>query len=99
MADRSISRQQVLHVARLARLSLGGDEVTRMTDELGAILGYVRHLQELDTTGLEPTSQVAVTCMPLRDDAPVEGVARDVVLDQSPDAGPEGFAVPAFREE
>lgn len=99
MADSTISREEVLHVARLARLSLGDDEVTRMTDELGAILGYVRHLQELDTSGLEPTSHVAVRCMPLRDDEPLEGVARDAVLEQSPNAGPDGFVVPAFREE
>ncbi len=57
MADK-ISREEVLHVARLARLTFSEAEVERFTEQLSAILAYMEKLEELDTTGVEPTSHV-----------------------------------------
>jgi aspartyl-tRNA(Asn)/glutamyl-tRNA(Gln) amidotransferase subunit C len=54
----NLSRDDVVKLARLARLSLSDDEVSHFQSELGAILGYVEKLADADTTGLEPTSQV-----------------------------------------
>jgi len=53
-----LSRDDVLKLARLARLRLSDDEVSKLQDELSEILGYVEMLQKVDTDGLEPTSQV-----------------------------------------
>ena len=53
-----ISREEVIHVARLARLSFSEAEVARFTEQLSAILTYMDKLGELDTTGVEPTSHV-----------------------------------------
>ena len=99
MSSPPISREQVLHVARLARLELDEDDIERMTVELGAILRYVEVLGEVDTSGVEPTAQVGVTSLPLRSDEREPGLERDVVLGQSPGTAHEGFAVPGFLDE
>lgn len=54
----NLTRDDVLKLARLARLELTDDEVTLFSRELGEILQYVEQLQAVDVTGLEPTSQV-----------------------------------------
>ncbi len=53
-----LKREDILKLARLARLHLGDDEVERFRGEISAILGYVEQLQATDTKGLEPTYQV-----------------------------------------
>lgn len=53
-----LTRDDVLKLARLARIELSDEEVTEFTAEFSAILGYVEKLQSVDTAGLEPTSQV-----------------------------------------
>ncbi len=50
----TLSNEQVKHIAKLARLPLAEDELTKYASDLNAILGYVEQLQELDTTGVEP---------------------------------------------
>ena len=52
----AISSDDVLHVARLARLRLTDDEVERMTDQLSTIIGHVEQLSSLDLSGVEPTA-------------------------------------------
>ncbi len=99
MSQPPISREQVLHVARLARLALSDDDIDRMTGELGAILEYVKVLGEVDTSAVEPTAQVGAPSLQLRADEPARGVERETVLAQSPSAAHDGFAVPGFLEE
>ncbi len=53
-----LSREDVLKLAQLARISLSEEEVDAFADELSAILGYVELLSSVDVTGLEPTNQV-----------------------------------------
>ena len=53
-----LTRDDVLHLARLARLELSDAEVQKMQLELDSILGYVEQLQDVDMTGLSPTTQV-----------------------------------------
>ena len=53
-----LSRDQVLHVARLARLELTDDEVERYSGELSKVLDYIEKIEELDLTDVEPTSHV-----------------------------------------
>jgi aspartyl-tRNA(Asn)/glutamyl-tRNA(Gln) amidotransferase subunit C len=90
-----IDREQVLHVAKLARLKLTDDEVERMTGELSHILEHVERMEALDLEGVEPTSHVVALENVLRDDAPRESLPRERALDQAPDATEDGFRVPS----
>ena len=90
-----IDRDEVLHVARLARLALSEEEIEPMARELSAISGYVAKIGELDLDGVPPTSHVVEVTGHLREDVPHECLPRDVVLDQAPDATDEGFLVPS----
>jgi aspartyl-tRNA(Asn)/glutamyl-tRNA(Gln) amidotransferase subunit C len=97
--SRAIDREQVLHVAKLARLTLHADEVPAMTEQLVKILAHVAQLQEVNTDGIEPTAQVSVDRLPLREDVIRASVPREVALAQAPDTAGGGFVVPAFIEE
>ena len=94
-----IDRESVLHVAKLARLTLHGDEVPALTEQLVKILGHVEQLQEVNTDGVEPTAQVSVDRLPLREDVVRAGVPRELALSQAPETASGGFVVPAFIEE
>jgi aspartyl-tRNA(Asn)/glutamyl-tRNA(Gln) amidotransferase subunit C len=90
-----IDREQVLHVAKLARLRLSDEEVERMAGELSAILEHVNRINELDLDGVEPTSHVVELQNVLREDVPHESLSREKALEQAPDAGEDGFRVPS----
>jgi aspartyl-tRNA(Asn)/glutamyl-tRNA(Gln) amidotransferase subunit C len=90
-----ISRDQVLHVARLARLKLTDDEVERMQGELSSILDHIETISELDLEGVEPTSSVVQLENVLRDDVPRPSLPRERALANAPDATEDGFRVPS----
>jgi aspartyl-tRNA(Asn)/glutamyl-tRNA(Gln) amidotransferase subunit C len=90
-----IDRQQVLHVARLARLELSEDEVERMSGELSGILEHVERMNELELDGVEPTSHVVVLENVLRADEPRPSWPRERVLDEAPDSAEGAFRVPS----
>ena len=92
---RMIERDQVLHVARLARLRLSDEEVDRMAGELSQILEHVETMNELQLDGVEPTSHVVELQNVLREDIPRESLPRERALDQAPDAADGGFRVPS----
>jgi aspartyl-tRNA(Asn)/glutamyl-tRNA(Gln) amidotransferase subunit C len=73
-----LTREDVLKLAKLARLSLTDEEVEEFRHELSDILGYVQQLQDLDVTGLEPTTQVSGLKNVMRDD-----VIRDYGIDKA----------------
>jgi aspartyl-tRNA(Asn)/glutamyl-tRNA(Gln) amidotransferase subunit C len=90
-----IDREQVLHVARLARLRLSDEEVARMQRELSTILDHIEKLNELDLEGVEPTSHVVELENVLREDVPRPSLPREKALEQAPDAAAGGFRVPS----
>ena len=90
-----IDREQVLHVARLARLRLTDDEVTRMAGELSTILDHIEKINELDLDDVEPTSHVVEVENVLRADEPRESWPRERILDPAPDPADGGFRVPS----
>jgi aspartyl-tRNA(Asn)/glutamyl-tRNA(Gln) amidotransferase subunit C len=90
-----IDREQVLHVARLARLKLSDEEVDRMAGELSGILEHVEHISELDLEGVEPTSHVIALENVLRPDEPRPSWSRDEVLQSAPDPASGAFRVPS----
>jgi aspartyl-tRNA(Asn)/glutamyl-tRNA(Gln) amidotransferase subunit C len=95
MIQRVIDREQVLHVARLARLKLADEEVERMASELSGILEHVEHINELDLGGVEPTSHVVAVENVLRPDEPRPSWPRDDVLESAPDPASGSFRVPS----
>jgi aspartyl-tRNA(Asn)/glutamyl-tRNA(Gln) amidotransferase subunit C len=89
-----IDRDQVLHVARLARLRLAEEEVATMSRELSSVLGHIEKISELDLEGVAPTSHVIELENVFRADEPRESWPRERVLEGAPDAAHGGFRVP-----
>jgi aspartyl-tRNA(Asn)/glutamyl-tRNA(Gln) amidotransferase subunit C len=90
-----IDREQVLHVAKLARLSFSDEEVDRLAPELSKIVEYVEQMDRLDLDGVEPTSHVVELQNVLREDVPRESLPKERALEQAPDATADGFRVPS----
>jgi aspartyl-tRNA(Asn)/glutamyl-tRNA(Gln) amidotransferase subunit C len=90
-----IDRDQVLHVARLARLRLSDAEVESMTRELSSILDHVEKINELELDDVEPTSHVVELENVLREDDPRPSWPRERVLAEAPDVAGGGFRVPS----
>jgi aspartyl-tRNA(Asn)/glutamyl-tRNA(Gln) amidotransferase subunit C len=90
-----IGREEVLHVARLARLEVSEEEIEPMARELSAVLDHVATIGELDLDGVAPTSHVIEVTGALRPDVPRPSFERDVILAQAPAAAQDGFLVPS----
>jgi aspartyl-tRNA(Asn)/glutamyl-tRNA(Gln) amidotransferase subunit C len=94
-----IEREQVLHVAKLARLRLDDAEVEAMARELSGILEHVDRIASLDLDGVEPTSHVVELENVWRADEPHESLDRDAALAQAPDPDRGAFRVPSPQAE
>lgn len=94
-----IERDQVLHVARLARLRLSEEEVERMVGELSGILEHVDRIGNLDLEGVEPTSHVVALENVLRADEPRPSLPRDVALGSAPEPQDGAFRAPSPQAE
>jgi aspartyl-tRNA(Asn)/glutamyl-tRNA(Gln) amidotransferase subunit C len=94
-----IDRDQVLHVARLARLQLSEEEIERMATELSGILEHVDRISALDLDDVEPTSHVVALENVLRADEPEPSLPREVALANAPDAADGTFRVPSPQAE
>ncbi len=104
-----IDRDEVLHVARLARLQLSEDELEPMARELSAVLDHVATISQLDLRDVAPTTHVvadavasdgvSTEAMPthpkLRADEPRDSLPREVALAQAPAVSGDGFSVPS----
>jgi aspartyl-tRNA(Asn)/glutamyl-tRNA(Gln) amidotransferase subunit C len=90
-----LSRDQVLHVARLARLELTDAEIEVMAQELSSVLDHIETIEQLDLDGVEPTSHVVAVENALRADEPRPSLPREVVLASAPDPAQGGFRVPS----
>jgi len=91
----AITRDDVLHVARLARLELAGDEVEQMREQLSAILEAVGKVAELDLEGVEPTAHPLDLVNVLAEDEPRPSLPREEALANAPDPEDGFFGVPA----
>ena len=91
-----LSRDQVLHVARLARLELTEDEIERYSGELSNVLDYIEKISELgDLADVEPTAHVIAVENALRADEPRPSLPAEVALESAPEADMGGFRVPS----
>jgi aspartyl-tRNA(Asn)/glutamyl-tRNA(Gln) amidotransferase subunit C len=95
----AISREQVVHVARLARLDLTEEELDRFTGQLAAVLEHAAGVASLDTAGVEPTAHPLPLANVLRPDEPRPGLDRDEVLAMAPAAEDHRFRVPRILGE
>jgi aspartyl-tRNA(Asn)/glutamyl-tRNA(Gln) amidotransferase subunit C len=96
---RVIDRDQVLHVAKLARLRLSEEEVETMAGELSGILGHVDRISRLDLEGVEPTSHVVALENVLRADVAWQSLPKDVALASAPEPVDGAFRVPSPQAE
>jgi aspartyl-tRNA(Asn)/glutamyl-tRNA(Gln) amidotransferase subunit C len=94
-----IDREQVLHVARLARLELSEEEIERMATELSGILEHVDRISALDLDDVAPTSHVVALQNVLRPDEPTPSLEREAALANAPDASDGTFRVPSPQAE
>jgi aspartyl-tRNA(Asn)/glutamyl-tRNA(Gln) amidotransferase subunit C len=94
-----IEREQVLHVAKLARLRLSEAEVEKMAGELSGILEHVDRIGELELADVPPTAHVVDLENVLRPDEPRPSWPRDAVLEQAPDPADGAFRVPSPQAE
>lgn len=93
-----LTRAEVLHIARLARLGLSDAEVDKLAEQLGHILEHINKLNALDTAAIPPTAQVADLVNVWRDDAVRPGLAQEAVLAAAPVRAGDYFKVKAIQE-
>jgi aspartyl-tRNA(Asn)/glutamyl-tRNA(Gln) amidotransferase subunit C len=95
----AITREEVLHVARLARLALSDVETDRLRDQLGNLLDYIRQLDTLDTRDVVPTSHAVELGTPFRDDTVHPFGDKEAILSNAPDRHEDFFRVPRILED
>lgn len=93
-----ITQKDVLHVAKLARLSLTDDEAAQFTEQLGRVLGYMEQLNEVDTQGIEPMSHPIPVVNVMRDDEIVRDLDRQSLMANAPVTEGAFFKVPKIGE-
>ncbi len=93
-----ISREEVEHIALLARLRLTDEEKDLYSEQLSNILDYIEKLNELDTSHVEPTSHVIPISNVFREDTPVESLRVDEALGNAPDRSDPFYRVPRIIE-
>jgi len=94
----AISREEVDHVAFLARLGLSDDEKATLQEQLSAILEHMRTINELDTSQIAPTAQVIPLRNVMRPDEPRPSLSAEQVLGNAPDREGPFFRVPHVLE-
>ena len=93
-----ITKEEIEHIALLARLSLSEEEKDLFGTQLSSILDYMEKLNELDTTNVEPTSHVLPLRNVMRDDVPCPSIPREDALMNAPDHTDKFFRVPKIIE-
>lgn len=95
----SLTREEVIHIARLARLELTDSEIERYQQQLSSILEYADRLKAVDTSQIPPTSSVLPARSRFREDSPIDSLAVDQVLKNAPQSEKNQFKVPPALEE
>ena len=98
MDSPAVDRPLVLHIAKLASLSLSGEEADRLADDLAQIVGYVEQLSAVDTSDVAAAIPTQTGRIAWRLDEMRPGLSHDDALAQAPQVDSGGFAVPTFVE-
>lgn len=88
----------VRRIARLARIRLADEEVAQLQGELGAILGWIEQLNEVDVSGVDPLANIGPAAMTMREDVVTDGTQVDAVLANAPARSGPFFTVPKVVE-
>jgi aspartyl-tRNA(Asn)/glutamyl-tRNA(Gln) amidotransferase subunit C len=94
-----LSRDEVRHVAMLARIGLEPGDVEFYAEQLSGILEHIDRLKELETDAIAPTAQVVEVANTLREDVPRPGLSQEDALANAPAAVDGFFRVPSIQEE
>jgi aspartyl-tRNA(Asn)/glutamyl-tRNA(Gln) amidotransferase subunit C len=94
-----LSRDEVRHVAMLARIGLEPGDVEFYAEQLSGILDHIDRLKELDTDSIPPTAQVVEVANTLREDVSRPGLSQADALANAPAAVDGFFRVPSIQEE
>ena len=89
-----LSVDEVRNVAGLARLNIAPDQIDKLADQLAAILAYMDKLNEVDTTGVTPTSHAVALTNAFREDVPSDHLPREQALANAPAQSNGSFQVP-----
>lgn len=95
----ALTRQEVEHIAELAKVGLSDDEIERFREQLSAILEYAAVLQRLDTEAIPPTARVSEAANVMRPDVAGPSLAVEDVLANAPARRDGSFCVPPVLEE
>lgn len=95
----TLSREEVIYIAALARLKLSEEEIERYTRQLSDILGYVEQLQELDVENVVPMSHVLDIVNVMREDRVLPPLSREAVLANAAEHDGRHFKVPRVIKE
>ena len=94
-----VSEEEVRHIATLSRLKPSDEEVHRFAEQLSAILAYVQHLNEVETTDVPPTAHAVPVSNVSRADLPHQPLSPDAALANAPQRDGNFFAVPKVLEQ
>ena len=98
IAAMTLKIEEVEHIAELARLRLSPEEITLYREQLSDILEYAARLQNVDTTGVPPTSRLSANHVALRVDESRAGLPTDTLLSNAPSSEDDQFRVPPVLE-
>ena len=93
-----LSREEVLHIARLARLGLSEDEVNKFSEQLSNLLEHFEMLQQVDTSGIPPTTQSIALQNVMKQDEITPSLPQQEILDNAPQRDGNLFKVKAVLE-
>ncbi len=93
-----LSREEVLHIARLARVALTEDEITRLSEQLSDLLEHFEVLQRVDTEGVPPTAQSVTLQGVMREDEVAPSLPPEDILANAPRREGDCFRVRAVLE-
>ena len=94
-----LTKEEVLHIARLARVAVTEEEVTRYAEQLSNLLEHFQVLQQVDTEGVPPTAQSVELRSVMRDDVIKPSLTAEEVLSNAPRQEADSFRVKAVLEE
>ena len=94
-----ISRDEVAHLATLARLARSEEEITTFASQIDGIIGHVSAVQNVDTEAVEPMSHPHATHTAMRKDTVAPSLTQEQALDQAPEAEDDKFVVPQILGE
>ena len=94
----SIDKDTVIHIAKLARISLDEKKINSLSKDLSSIIEFIQKLNELNTEKTIPLTSIINASLQSRKDEILEGKIRDQILKNSPEKNEEFFVVPKVIE-